>query len=68
MSGFEIVGIIACYIVAVAAFGYIVLAIGALFIWRDGGLEAIPKIMVGPILIWFCGAMGGLILLGRLLA
>ncbi|QNG62696.1 hypothetical protein B1VFA_152 [Rhizobium phage B1VFA] len=67
MSAFEIVGIIVCYIVAVAAVGYIALAIGA-FIWRNGGLEAIPKIMVGPILIWFCGAMGGLVLLGRLFA
>ncbi|UYE95903.1 hypothetical protein KNLIENLN_00091 [Sinorhizobium phage NV1.1.1] len=67
MTGLEIVGASALYVIAVAVLGYIAAAIGA-FVFRKGGLEVIPAIMAAPLLIWFCGAMGGLILLGRALA
>jgi len=66
MTGLEIVGAIALYILGVGSFGYLVMAFLALATAKRG-LESIPMIIIPPIIIWVVGAMIGLVLLGRML-
>lgn len=67
MSGLEIVGAAALYVMGIILLGYMAIALSA-YVFRKGGLEAIPFIVAPGIVIWLLGACAGLVLLGRMLA
>lgn len=67
MTGLEIVGAAAIYIVAVIIAGYIGVAITA-FCTRKRGLEVMPLLIIVPMTIWLVGAAVGLVLLGAAIA
>jgi hypothetical protein len=67
MSGLEVVGAAAIYIVAVIVAGYIGAGLTA-FLTRKSGLEGLALIVVVPMAIWIVGAIVGLILLGAAIA
>lgn len=67
MTGLEIVGASAIYIVCLILAGYAAAAISA-FLNRKGGLESIIWVVLPAFIIWFAGAVVGLVLFGRMLA
>ncbi|MBD9511530.1 hypothetical protein IB265_32765 [Ensifer sp. ENS10] len=66
MTGLEIVGASAIYIVCIFVGGYLWVPIAA-YLTRKQGLESIPFVVVPVLLIWAIGAIVGLVLLGKML-